>query len=254
MFPIRISLLTYNLWNNQRWPQREHAIRGFFTYFRPDIICLQELSIETRSTLDSTLQEFHRIEDPFPGWTCESNIYWNATLFEKIAYDVEDIKISTNPYRGLFWVRLRVLATLQTLFVSTAHFTYQEHPEEIRTGQSPRLSQVNATITALSQLTLNNEPVFFMGDFNDPVLPKYKLAEAGYQSCFVRLGIVPSPTWPSFPTANIVNWQRLTTQTMDWIVSNNLPHPVSVMIPQYYHGDFSPSDHWPVLAVYQLDY
>jgi endonuclease/exonuclease/phosphatase family metal-dependent hydrolase len=253
MFPIRISLLTYNLWTSQRWPEREPALREFFECYRPDIICLQELCEQTRSTVDAALPDHHRVDDPFPGWTCESNIYWNARLFQEVAFGVENVAITSNPHRGLFWVRLQVIATGQPIFVSTAHFTYQEHPDEIRTGQSPRLAQVEETIKVLKKFVSPGEPAFFMGDLNDPVLPTYKLAEAGYQSCFVRMNLVPPPTWPSFPTANIVDWQRLTTQTMDWIVSNRFARPISASAPQFYSGDLSPSDHWPVLALYQLE-
>ena len=253
MFPVRISLLTYNLWNTQRWPQREPALREFFNRFRPDIFCLQELCEETRTVLDNTLPDYRRVEDTFPGWTCESNIYWNAGMMEEVTHGVEDIALKSNRYRGLFWARLRINTTGQTLFVSTAHFTFQEHPDEVRTGQSPRLAQAEETVKALNKLVLKNEPAFFMGDLNDPVLPTYKLAEAGYQSCFVRLGLVPPPTWPSFPTANVVAWQRLTNQTIDWIVSNQHARPISALAPQFFHGDLSPSDHWPVLALYQLD-
>ncbi len=253
MFPVRLSVLTYNLWNNQRWPDREPALRAFFTRFSPDIFCLQELRPETRAALDRVLPGHCRVDDPFPGWENESNIYWNAGLLEEVSHGVEDIALRSDPNRGLFWARLRVLATGQTVFVSTAHLTYQEHPEEILTGRSPRVEQVVETVKALKRMAAQDEPVFFMGDLNDPVLPTYKLAEEGYQSCFVRLGLVPPPTWPSFPTANVREWNRLTSQTIDWLVSNDRARPMSAQTPHFYHGDLSPSDHWPVLAVYELE-
>jgi endonuclease/exonuclease/phosphatase family metal-dependent hydrolase len=252
MFPTRISFLTYNLWNKQRWPQREPALHSFLQLFRPDIFCLQELRLETRTSLDRALPDYQRIDDPYMGWTLESNIYWSASLLDEVSHGVEDIAIKSDEFRGLFWARLRVIATGQTLLVSTAHYTFQEHPYEMGTGQSPRLKQAEETIQALNRLAEPAEAVFFMGDFNDPVIPTYKLAEAGYLSCFVRLGLVPPPTWPSFPTANITIWNRLTTQTIDWIVSNDRARPISALSPHYYHGDFSPSDHWPVLAVYEI--
>jgi endonuclease/exonuclease/phosphatase family metal-dependent hydrolase len=253
MFPVRLSLLTYNLWNTMRWPQREPALREFFQRFRPDVFCLQELRDETRKALDKALPDYRRVEDHHPGWKGESNIYWNSALFEEVEHGVEDVAIKSDRNRGMFWARLRVLATDKTIFVSTAHFTYQEHPAEVRSGQSPRVAQANETVKALKRLVQQGEPAFFTGDLNDPVMPIYKLAEAGYQSCFVRLGLVPPPTWPSFPTANIIPWERLTNQTIDWIVSNSSARPISALVPQFFHLDFSPSDHWPVLALYQLD-
>lgn len=253
MFPIRISLLTYNLWNTQRWPEREPALRAFFQCYRPDIFCLQELRLETRAALDQALPDYSRVEDPaHPGWTSESNIFWNGTLFQKEAHGVEDIRINSDPHRGLFWARLKVRASGQTLLVSTAHYTYQEHPAEIQSGFSPRLEQAKATVTALQRLALPGEAVFFTGDLNDPVVPTYILADAGYISCFVRLGLLPPPTWPALPTANNVVWDRMSNQTIDWIVSNPHPRPILAQSPQFFAGDFAPSDHWPVLAIYEI--
>lgn len=253
MFPTRVSLLTYNLWNTQRWPAREPALRAFFQRFRPDIFGLQELRAETRAALDQALPDYQRVDDPFPGWTVESNLFWNGDLFEEVSHGITDIDITSDQYRGLFWVRLRVLSTGQTLFVSTAHFTHQEHPDEVRTGLSPRLAQAQSTVSALERLVQSGEAGFFMGDLNDPVIPTFKLAEAGYLTCFARLGLVPPPTWPSIPTADHDHWNRITTQSIDWIVSNNLARPIFAGVPHFYHGGYSPSDHWPVLALYEIE-
>lgn len=249
---IRISILTYNLWNTQRWPQRQPALLSFFQRFHPDIFCLQELQPVTLAALAEALPGYLHIADPFPGWQQENNIFWNAALFQQEAHGAEEIGIHTDPYRRLFWARLRHLVSGKTLLVATAHYTHQEHEQEITTGVSPRLRQVQATIAALSRLSIAGEAAFFMGDLNDPVLPTYHLAEAGYHSCFARLNLVPPPTWPAFPTANRDRWTRLTNQTIDWLVANNAAQPVMAAVPRYYDGDYSPSDHWPVWALYEI--
>ncbi len=251
MIPTRLSFVTYNLWNIQRWPLREPALRSFFRRFRPDVFCLQELRAETRDALDDALPDYRRVDDPFPGWMRESNIYWNGSLLDEVEHGVEDIGISSDKYRGLFWARLKVKDTGQTLFVSTAHYTYQEHPEELRTGQSPRAEQARRTIQVLRERVQEREAAFFLGDLNDPVLPTYLLAEAGYRSCFTRLELVPLPTWPAMPTARTSAWNRITTQTIDWIVSNDLVRPIMTAVPHYYLEDVAPSDHWPVFAMYE---
>jgi endonuclease/exonuclease/phosphatase family metal-dependent hydrolase len=253
MFPTRLSFITYNLWNTKRWPQREGALRHFFRKFLPDVFCLQELRAETRATLDDALPEYRRVQDAYLGWEVESNIYWNGDLLEEVVHGVEDIAIDTNEYRGLFWARLRVKATGSTLFVSTAHYTYQEHPNELESGQSPRLKQTHRTIQVLQERVQPNEPGFFMGDLNDPVVPGYFLTPAGYKSVFAALGLVPEPTWPAFPTAQETAFQRITTQSIDWIFANDRARPMSAGVPHFYHGDFTVSDHWPVQAIYQLE-
>lgn len=252
MFPIRLTLLTYNLWNIKRWPERANALRAFFQRFRPDIFCLQELRIETRTFLDKTLPDYSRVDDPHAGWVRESNIYWNTSLLEEVEHGLEDIAIHSDKYRGLFWARLRVKATGQTLFVSTAHYTFQEHPDEVKTGLSPRLEQARETVRVLQQRVRDREPGFFLGDLNDPVLPTHILSKASYRTCFAQLDLQPPPTWPAFPTARTAPWEAITSQTIDWIVSNNHARPLVATVPQFYDEDLSPSDHWPVLAIYEL--
>lgn len=253
MPPTRLSIVTYNLWNIQRWPLREPALRGFFRRYRPDIFCLQELRIQTRDALDDALPDYRRVDDPYPGWERESNIYWNANLLEEVTHGWEDVGIDSDPYRGLFWARLKVKASGQTIFVSTAHFTYQESPEEMQTGQSPRVRQTQRTIQVLQAQAGPHEPAFFMGDLNDAVAPTYLLAQAGYRSCWVRLELCPQPTWPALPTARIAAWNRITTQAMDWIVSNDHARPLIAAVPEYFAEDVAPSDHKPVYAMYELE-
>lgn len=252
MFPTRLSFITYNLWNTQRWPQREPALRGFLRRFQPDVLCLQELRIETRDVLDEALHGYRRVEDSFPGWLRESNIYWNSSLLEEVQHGAEDIGIDSDAYRRLFWVRLKVRDTRRTLFVATAHFTYQEHPDELRTGRSPRGDQARRAAAALKTLSRSSEPVFFLGDLNDPVLPVHILHEEGLLNCFTRLDLLPPPTWPALPTTRVAPWETLSSQVIDWIVSNDKARPIAAGVPQYYLEDLTPSDHWPVQAIYEI--
>ena len=132
MFPTRLSIVTYNLWNTVRWPVREAALKQFVDLFQPDILCLQELRAETQSFLDQALPQHQRVADDLPGWTCESNIYWRSDLLEGVDHGAEDVGM-LEEHRRLFWVRLQVRQPARTIFVSTAHFTYQGHPKERET-------------------------------------------------------------------------------------------------------------------------
>jgi endonuclease/exonuclease/phosphatase family metal-dependent hydrolase len=252
-FPTRISLLTYNLWNVMRWPERQPALEQFFNLYQPDIFALQELRIETRTALDTALLGYRRVQDDFPGWERESNIYWNDRLLQEVAHGVEDIAIRSDEYRGLFWARLILRSTQRSLLVATAHYTYQGHPSEVETGCSPRLEQTQRTVEALNRLAQPNEPVFFMGDLNDPAMPIHILRKAGFHSSFARLGLLPPPTWPSLPTANMRPLDEFSNQTIDWVVSNDLARPLAALVPQYFHETITPSDHWPVLSFYEID-
>ena len=249
MFPVRLSIVSYNLWNTERWPERKSALGQFVVRFCPDVLCVQELRTETQVFLDEAMPRHCRVHDDLPGWTCESNIFWNGDLFQEVEYGAEDVGI-LEEHRRFFWVRLRFQE--RTLFVSTAHFTHMGHPKENETGLSPRLEQTRRTVDALRRLVGEDEPVFFTGDLNDPVHPTRILHEEGYVNCFSALGILCPPTWPCCPTANIPAGARVANQTIDWIVGNQHARPIAAHVPRCYHGDMAPSDHWPVLAVYEI--
>ncbi len=251
MWPVRISFVTYNLWNTKRWPERRPALEQFLTRFCPDVLCTQELRPEIQSCIDETLPRHERVHDDLPGWTVESNIYWNSDMMRQLEHGAEDVGI-LEEHRRLFWVRLELVAERRTVWVGTAHYTYQGHPKERETGWSPRVEQTRRTVQALQSLVREGEPAFFMGDLNDPVHPMAILHEAGYQSCFAALGLLPPPTHPCVPTASIPPGQRVTNQTIDWLVANRYARPIAAQVPHTYYGDIAPSDHWPILAVYEV--
>ena len=168
MFPVRLSIVTYNLWNTMRWPLRQPAVQQFVDRFRPDVLCVQELRPETRACLDDAMSQHTRVHDQLPGWACESNIYWHRGLFAESEHGAEDIG-SLEEHRRLFWVRLKIAEQNRTIFVSTAHFTSQRQATETDLGQSPRIEQSRRTIAALQRLVRDNEPAWFMGDLNDAV-------------------------------------------------------------------------------------
>jgi endonuclease/exonuclease/phosphatase family metal-dependent hydrolase len=191
------------------------------------------------------------VHDSLPGWTCEGNIYWHGDLLEEVEHGAEDVGM-LEEHRRLFWVRLRLPTSGQTVFVSTAHFTYQGNPRELETGLSPRIEQARRTAAALRRLVRPGEPAFFMGDLNDTTTPVRILAEAGYVNCFAALGILSPPTMPCAPTKNIELGAHLGHQTIDWLTANQHARPIAAQVPHCYHGDIAPSDHWPVLAVYEV--
>ena len=251
MVPARLSIVTYNIWNTMRWDVREPALRQFVSLFHPDLLCLQELRAETQACLDEAMPTHRRVHDDFPGWTCEGNIYWNLACFEEVEHGIEDVGM-LEEHRRLFWVRLALSGHDRTVFVGTAHFTHQGHPDERATGQSPRVAQTHRTIEALRRLVGENEPAFFVGDLNDPVHPMRMLLEAEYVNCFSALGIQPESTYPCYPTAGIVAGARTTAQAIDLIVANQHARAVAAQVPHFFSGDVAPSDHWPVLAIYEI--
>lgn len=251
MHPLRISICTYNLWNTRRWPEREPSLQQFLDRFRPDILCVQELRGETRDFIDSVLTGHARVKDDLPGWTSESNIWWRADLFRRLAHGAEDVDHEEED-RRLFWVRLARPDREDTMLVATLHLTHQRNRRESETGQSPRIAQTRAAIDALDRIVGDGEPAWLVGDFNDAVHVPAMLHEVGFTSCYSDLAVQPPPTFPALPTAAAEPGEYFTNATFDWITAQGPVRVLSVASPHQFSGDLSPSDHWPILAVYEL--
>ena len=251
MIPNRISIVSYNLWNTELWPDREPALRQFLSTFMPDILCIQELRNETMICVSECLETHEKIKDDLPGWACESNIFWNKHYFKEVTHGLEDLEMPEK-YRGFFWVRLKVIGSDKTILVATAHFTWQGVPKEIETGLNPRNHQIRQTIKCLKKLVKTNEPAFFMGDLNDPILPLYFLPKEGYNSCFQDLNLLSPTTYPALPMTDFLRHNLGHNETIDYIFCNGKAKTISAFVPQFYFKGLAPSDHWPVYAIYQL--
>jgi endonuclease/exonuclease/phosphatase family metal-dependent hydrolase len=252
MIPARLSFITYNIWLTERWPARAAALEHFLKLFTPDILCVQELQRPTQEFLDGLLKAHERVRDPFPGWTKESNIYWTDNIFQEIEHGAEEVG-HLEPERRMFWVRLRLKPSQKTIFVATAHLTTARHREEAETGLSPRVRQLNRIVGKLTRLVREGEPAFFMGDMNDPWHPQIILKKAGFVSCFAALGIQSPPTFQCYPTANVRPEEHTVTEAIDLITANRHACAVAACVPRFYRGDITPSDHWPVQAIYQIE-
>ena len=245
-YPIRFTVMTYNIWASARWPEREESLKHFLQFHQPDILCLQELRPETRDLIDTVLTGHQRIDDPFEGWIREGNIYFNQTLFEMVGHGAEDLQMYEQ-LRRLFWVRLRYrFAPNRTIFVSTAHYTWAGNPDEKAGGVNPRYAQAQRTVAALYKLAAENEPLLFMGDLNDFLHPIRILREGGLTDSFSGLGRHTDFTHPASPTA------KGTPQSIDWIFHRGSIAPMTSEVVDFFWEDLAPSDHKPVLATYRL--
>ncbi len=247
MLPLRFTICTYNIWGEFRWPEREAALQSFFELNRPDIVCLQEYHPGPQQVLDRVLASHKRIEDAFEGWLMESNIYWNSSLFEMLEYGAEQIG-HAETLRRLFWVRLRQPDTEKNLLVATAHLTWPGHAVEKADGKNLRLMQAQNSVEVLNRISRENEPTLFMGDFNEYYHPVRILQEAGFNDCFSALGRVLHPTWPVLPTSSY----KGAADTLDWLVQRGPLRPMNAEVVDFFHEDFAPSDHKPIIATYEL--
>ena len=217
-FPVRLSLVTYNLWGDERWAERAPALAAFCDLYRPDVLCVQELTAHTQEFLDAQLPSHGRVHDPFEGWTVQSNVWWRSDLFDEVDHGAADVGIVAYPLRRLFWVRLRPRDRDRSFVVSTVHLT-DAAGDELHSGVTPRVRETEAVIAALRAVVSDGEPAFVTGDFNDVLLPVAALFGAGYRSCFGSLGQLPPATMPTsvgrFGASGFA-----AAFVYDWIVAN----------------------------------
>ena len=84
MTPFTFLACTYNLWGTARWEERRLPLERFLTVNEPDVFCVQELTEDSRTLIETTLPDLCSVDDPFPGWTQEGNIFWNSNLFDLV--------------------------------------------------------------------------------------------------------------------------------------------------------------------------
>jgi endonuclease/exonuclease/phosphatase family metal-dependent hydrolase len=244
--PFRFTVCTYNIWTTTRWPERRDALATFASTVAPDILCLQEVQPNSLAALDESLPKHRRVDDPFPGWSNEGNVYWRDDLFELVEHLTPDVGI-LEPLRRLFAVRLRLRHEPDvTLLVATAHFTWDGHEIVRSTHRNVRVAQAQATVDALDRHRRPAEPQLFMGDLNDATTPVRVLLDAEFADCFSAVGQTSSSTHPAQPTAAGV------PSTIDWLMSRGPVRPLLGHVIDFYVGDLAPSDHKPVIAVYEL--
>ncbi len=242
----RFSILTFNLWNTEQWEVRAKTVRSFLETFEPDICCFQELRPPTVAFLDGVLKNHIRIQDSFPGWTGEGNMYFRKDLFTEIEHGCVDLSMPEKD-RRLFWVRLRLQNDDKTLLVSTVHLTHQGNEDEMATGISYRHKETLLASSALDNLIRKGEAALVAGDFNDPFHPVRLFSQIGFSEVFNSLGLLQPVTFPSQP----VTGEIIMNEAIDKIMARGPLRPLLASVPQYYAHGTSASDHWPVIAVYE---
>ena len=244
MHPFTFLACTYNLWGTTRWEGRRRPLEGFLAVNEPDILCVQELTKEASALIKATLPAIRSVDDPFPGWTDEGNIFWNSELFEIEEYGARDIGM-LEELRRLFWVRLATTVG-STVVVATAHFSETGNATEVSEHFNVRVGQAKAGVAALKEVVQTGEPVLFMGDFNDYIHPLRVLRDGGFDHSFNALGRETPVTYPALPLAH------QPPELLDWMMHRGPIRPTLTSVIDFYFEEIPPSDHKPIMTTYQL--
>lgn len=254
--PFRLSVSTFNLWGDKFWPDRKDALTRTLWTLRSDIFVFQEVTPALLDHLDKVLSGYERVKtESREGWVTESNIYWNATLFDLRDVGFGPLDMSDHPHRGLFWVRLLLKEnTDKSIFVSTAHFPWVGCQTEIESGVNQRILAATKVCQHIRRLVAHDEVAIFGGDLNEDFHPVRILnEECGFIDVFEALDLPPPITHPVRPSDHTEEMRP--SRTLDWILCS-LPvgcRVIAAFTKTLRGGKFPPpSDHYPVVAVIEI--
>jgi hypothetical protein len=254
-FPIRLSVMTLNLWGTNHWPARSEALSQMLLSLKPDILLVQEASNEVLEFIDPILSTHDRVrQDKHLGWSTECNIYWDKSLFSKADHGSDSWSLKEYPNRGLFWTRLKVVANPSVkLFIGNIHFPWTGCDTEINTGVNQRIASTYKVCESLRNL-VRDECIILGGDFNDDYHPIRILnEEMGLVDVFESLDLPPPITHPVRPSDP--REESRPNRTLDWITCG-LPsygRVIGAFVKKIRGGRFPPpSDHYPILAFFDL--
>ena len=168
--PLRSTIMTFNAWGTNLWPDRKNSVTSLIHSTRPDIILLQESTLEILEVISKMLP-YHCFVSDFDsniGWQTESNILWNALIFEDIQHGAEPLNMPDYPNRCLFWVRLRDRSDpTNEIFVATMHLPWPGCRTELKTGINQRVVGARTAIEILNKITKEGESIILGGDMNE---------------------------------------------------------------------------------------
>eukprot|EP00455_Lapot_gusevi_P049719 TRINITY_DN7104_c0_g1_i4.p1 TRINITY_DN7104_c0_g1~~TRINITY_DN7104_c0_g1_i4.p1 ORF type:complete len:282 (-),score=43.43 TRINITY_DN7104_c0_g1_i4:39-836(-) len=251
----RVSVITFNLWNNEYLERRKTALTKFFKSFDADIIMLQEVRPTNLAIVQESLPSHSCVEEQdFKGWTHEGNIFWNRNVFQYVSHELVDVGMY-EPWRRLFVVNLRSNQSGKVFRVCNAHFSWEGSAQELQTGFSNRIDSTHKVANYLEGGLAEKSADYFIfgGDLNDRYHPRIVMAERlGFVDSFSQLLLPMRSTWPTPSWRWVEDEKGGVDNPCDWIFT----HPTQLRSICAQALDFSlqgthPSDHFPVMAVYQ---
>eukprot|EP00668_Euglena_longa_P032021 GGOE01041304.1.p1 GENE.GGOE01041304.1~~GGOE01041304.1.p1 ORF type:complete len:288 (+),score=82.65 GGOE01041304.1:119-865(+) len=219
-----------------------------------DILLVQESHFLMVSSIVEAKPTYAHVVDAFPGWGGEGQVLWDRSRWAEV--DHGDAEVGLDPKeRRLFWVRLRSLRSGRTVVAATAHLNWQGHSKECSSDINVRKAPARAIAKELSSLVQDGEPAFFGGDMNEGFWPRRILSAAGFGDCFHQLGQAVPITHPAYPCGCDLE-DCLDPVALDWLTSNGWARVVAASalndLPRHSEGKLQASDHFPVIATYEL--
>lgn len=183
------TVLTYNVWVHEAY-QKERAtkIANIVCNRMPDVLCLQELTIETLSFIEARLSPLYHV---FQAFVSAGNSYGDCIMYRKDT--VRIVEDEDNPYYydfdGATHMHRRVIgAELELIQFGTKIHLLTTHLESLPANDNYRSLQFDIIQRAIGSL----KNVILAGDFNISAQREEeiegKIDRSRVKDCWIELG------------------------------------------------------------------
>ena len=249
-FNIRFGLADDGM---NQWAYRKHAVARLFQQYRADFISVQELNDFQIEFLNKLLPEYHYIgvHQPAPDFWQNNVIFYRNTIdcLEKQHFFLSDTPSQPSRSWGSKWPRQCTigrykLGSRELLCINT-HFDFKEPAQR----QSAQLIWHQITTRFHQDL-----PAILMGDFNaEPDSKTYKWLTGLPNEALDTIPDFNETFKHPYPGTCHQFTGKPTTGLIDWILyRGDLKFKKCQVIADSFDGMF-PSDHFPLMAYFQLD-
>ena len=262
IFAQQLKVMTYNVrydnvWDIENsWDLRKNKIVELINYYEPEIIGTQEALKNQIDFLDSNLINYNYVGIGREDGSTKgeySAIFYDSTKFSMLISST--FWLSETPSKvSVGWdaalERICTFALLlnkisnDSIWVFNTHFDHR--------GKVARAESAKLIIRNILEVTQNNSiPVILMGDFNSYPDEEHTIEIAGYfndswsdssHCCYGPIG-----------TFNDFNNDQNLTKRIDYIFSKKLIVLKSVHIDDRMNNNKYPSDHLPVMTLFEYD-
>lgn len=272
----RLRVMTFNIHGTYNWEQRISLNIGVIQRVSPDIIGFQEVQSDNLAVYEEQLPEYDYISGPeIEGEAASYNaIFWNPSRLEHIesygywlseTYKQPSLGWGAENMRAMSFARMKLLDNGQKFVHVNTHLDHRI--------ERARIESAKLIIRTLTDFEYDAQPILLTGDFNcNPDSAVYQfLQEHGFVDAYrttghediayPETGNVAESAYSN--TVHAYGWTKLSSSgakrtgsmRFDWIMLRDTEkrfRPISCEIIREAQPPIYPSDHYPVVADFEI--
>jgi endonuclease/exonuclease/phosphatase family metal-dependent hydrolase len=244
------------------WPQRAQLNIEMIEHYAPDLIGFQECQHGNLTIYQEQLKQYQHVSGPLAGneepydyntisWKpsrlrqINSGSFWLSQTPEVAAFGWDAACI-----RAAHWMRFKLVGNEKELLHVNTHLDH--------VGEQARQEGARLILQWLTQLRDTNLPIIVTGDFNcEPGSPAYRLfLEHDFVDVYIATGNIDDELAGTFHDFGKIDTSFKEAQwRIDWILLHDplgQLQPRTCEILRYAQPPLYPSDHYPVLATFEV--